>query len=62
VRSGADVLFAVRDGKAAEVRVVRGARIGDLVAISGDVHAGEKAVLKPPADLQSGTLLKVAQK
>jgi HlyD family secretion protein len=61
-RGGADVLFAVRDGKAAEVRVVRGAQIGDLVAISGDVHAGEKAVLKPPVDLQSGTLLKVAQK
>jgi HlyD family secretion protein len=61
-RGGADVLFAVRDGKAAEIRVVLGAKIGDLVAISGDVHAGEKAVLKPPVDLESGTLLKVAQK
>jgi RND family efflux transporter MFP subunit len=61
-RGDSEVLFVVRDGKAAEVRVVRGAKIGDLVAISGDVHAGEKAVVKPPAEVQSGTLLKVAQK
>ena len=61
-RGGSDALFAVRDGKAVEVRVVRGEKIGDLVAITGDVRSGEKAVLKPPADLQSGALLKVAQK
>ena len=61
-RGESEVLFVVRDGKAAEVRVVRGAKIGDLVAISGDVRAGEKAVVKPPAEVQSGTLLKVAQK
>ncbi len=61
-RGGADVLFAIRDGKAVEVRVARAEKIGDLVAIAGDVRSGEKAVLKPPADLQSGALLKVAQK
>jgi len=61
-RGGGDVLFAVRDGKAVEVRVARGDKIGDVVVISGDVRSGEKAVLKPPADLQSGTLVKVAQK
>ncbi|HET7096946.1 MAG TPA: efflux RND transporter periplasmic adaptor subunit [Casimicrobiaceae bacterium] len=61
-RNGADVLFAVRDGKAVEVRVVRGEKIGDVVAITGDVRSGEKAVLKPPAELQSGTLVKLAQK
>ncbi len=61
-RGGGDVLFAIRDGKAVEVRVVRGEKIGDLVAIAGDVRSGEKAVLKPPADLQSGALLEVAQK
>jgi RND family efflux transporter MFP subunit len=61
-RGGGDVLFAVRDGKAVEVRVARGDKIGDVVVISGDVRSGEKAVLKPPADLQSGMLVKVAQK
>jgi RND family efflux transporter MFP subunit len=61
-RGGADFLYAVRDGKAVEVRVVRGEKIGDVVAITGEVRSGEKAVLKPSADLQSGALVKVAQK
>ena len=61
-RGAADFLYAVRDGKAVEVRVVRGEKIGDVVAITGEVRSGEKAVLKPSADLQSGALVKVAQK
>ncbi len=56
------VLFVIRDGKVNEVRVVRGDRVGDLVAITGDVRTGEKVVLKPSADLKSGKLVKVAQK
>jgi len=62
MRGGADELFVIRDGKAIPVRVVRGEKIGDLVAVEGDVRTGEKAVLKPPADLQPGTLVRVAQK
>ncbi|MEO8302513.1 MAG: efflux RND transporter periplasmic adaptor subunit [Betaproteobacteria bacterium] len=61
-RGGADVLFVVRDAMAVEVRVTRGEKLGDLVAIAGDVRSGEKAVLKPSAEMQSGTLVKVAQK
>jgi len=56
------VLFVIRDGKANEVRVVRGDKVGDLVAITGDVRTGEKVVLKPSSDLKSGKLVKVAQK
>jgi HlyD family secretion protein len=55
-------LFVVRDGKAVEVAVSRGVSVGDLVAISGDVHAGDKVVARPPVDLRSGTLVKIAQK
>jgi RND family efflux transporter MFP subunit len=62
VREAGDVLFVIRDGKAAEMRVVRGAKLGDLVAITGEVNAGDKAVLKPGADLKAGTPVKVAQK
>jgi HlyD family secretion protein len=61
-RNGQDVLFAVRDGKAIEVRVVRGGKIGDLVAVTGEVRSGEKAVQKPAADLRSGMAVKLAQK
>ena len=61
-REGSTLLFAIRDGKAAAVPVVAGRRIGDLIAITGDVKSGEKAVTKPPANMQNGTLVKVAAK
>jgi len=61
-RDGAPVLFAIRDGRAVAVRVVPGIRVGDLVAITGDVKSGEKVVLKPAADLKPGALVKVTQK
>jgi RND family efflux transporter MFP subunit len=62
VRDGATVLFVVRDGKLAQVPVRRGATLGDVVAIEGAVRTGEKAVLKPAAELKPGTPVKVAQK
>ena len=34
--------------------VVRGATLGDVVAITGDVKTGEKVVLKPAAELKAG--------
>jgi RND family efflux transporter MFP subunit len=61
-RDGATVLFVVRDGKLAQVPVVRGAALGDLVAITGAVQTGEKAVQKPSAELKPGTPVKLAQK
>ena len=62
LRDGATVLFVVRDGKLAQVPVVRGATLGDVVAITGAVKTGEKAVQKPSAELKPGTPVKVAPK
>ena len=60
-RDGRTVLLVVRDGaRVAEVPVVPGSRIGDLVAVTGDVRSGDKVVLKPPADLKTGTLTRPA--
>ena len=61
-RDGRSVVFAVRDNKATEVPVAAGKTIGDLVAITGDVRSGERAVLKPAEDLRSGTLVKLPTK
>jgi RND family efflux transporter MFP subunit len=61
-RDGSEVVFAIRDGKAVAVPVVRGAAIGDLVAITGNVKTGEKAVQKPPPDLKPDAPVRVAQK
>lgn len=61
-RDGGSVVFAVRNGVAEAVQVKTGARLGDLVAITGAVEAGERVVQKPPADLASGAHLRVATK
>ena len=62
LRDGRTVLFIVRDDKAASVPVTPGARIGDLTAVTGNVKSGEKAVLRPPADLADGVAVKVVTK
>ena len=61
-RDGSTVVLVVRDGKAVEVPVTPGSRIADLIAISGEVKTGEKAVLKPAPDLKNGALVKLAAK
>jgi len=61
-RDGRNVVFVVRDGRADAVPVVTGSRIGDLVAIGGEVKPGEKAVSSPPASLASGMPVAVAAK
>ena len=62
VRDGKTVVFAVSDGKAAEVTVTPGRKIGELTAITGEVKTGEKAVLKPTSDLSPGMQVKAAGK
>jgi RND family efflux transporter MFP subunit len=61
-REGRDVVLVVRDGKAIEVPVTPGTKIGDLTAIVGELKTGEKAVLKPAPELKSGALVKPAAK
>lgn len=61
-RGGTSVVFAVRDGAAIAVPVSTGMRLGDLVAIAGEVRSGERVVLKPAADLASGARVRVATK
>lgn len=58
-RDGRAVLFVVRDDRAVAVPVTEGAKLSDLVAIAGDVKAGDRAVLRPPETLQAGALVKV---
>ena len=61
-RDGRSVVFVVRGDRAALVAVTPGIKVGDLTAIAGAVKTGEKAVLKPPADLAPDALVKVAAK
>jgi HlyD family secretion protein len=61
-RDGKTVVVLVRDNKAVVVPVTPGNKIGDLTAITGEVKTGEKAVVKPAADLREGALVKIAPK
>jgi RND family efflux transporter MFP subunit len=62
-RDGTSVVFVLRDGaRAIAVPVRAGERLGELVAITGELRSGEKVVVNPPPDLASGTLTKPAPK
>lgn len=61
-RDGGSVVFVIRDGKAAQVAVKTGMKIGDLVEIAGKLAAGDKLVLRPPAGLRDGAPVTVAAK
>ncbi len=61
-REGRTVVFVVRDGRAVAVPVTPGIKVGDATAIAGDVKSGDKAVSRPDASLQSGSLVKTASK
>ena len=61
-RGGKRVVFIVRDGHAVAVPVTPGTKIGDTVAIDGEMKPGEKAVAKPESTLASGALVRVPSK
>ena len=61
-RGGKSVVLVIRDGRVEEVEVLRGAKLGELVAISGAVKSGEKVVHKPAESLHAGAAVKVEAK
>lgn len=60
-RDGKKVVFVIRDGKAQQVPVTTGARIGELVAVQG-VKPGDTLVLAPGDKLADGSKVTVAKK
>ncbi len=61
IRDGEKVAFIVRDDLAAAIPVYTGATLGQYVQILGGLSPGDKVVLRPPADLHTGTKVKVKQ-
>jgi hypothetical protein len=57
---GSAAVFRVADGVATRVPVTTGAKIGDLVEVSG-VKPGERLVLRPPASLRDGAAVSVGK-
>jgi HlyD family secretion protein len=60
-RDGASVVFVVKDGKASQVAVKSGMKIGELVEVTG-VTAGDKVVVRPPEKLRDGSAVAVSAK
>ena len=52
-RNGRKVVFRVRDGRAEEVPVAVGAKVGELVAVQG-VNPGDRVVLRPGEKVRHG--------
>jgi HlyD family secretion protein len=61
-RDGGTLVFVVREGRAVAVPITKGVKVGDSIAITGDVKSGDKVVLKPAPTLQGGALVKTATK
>ncbi len=59
-RGGKKVVFIIRDGKARQVEVAVGDKIGEMVAVQG-VNAGEKIALNP-GKLKDGVTVTLAKK
>lgn len=60
-RDGRQVVFVIRDGKASEVPVTTGAKVGDLIAVQG-VKVGDTLVLSPDDKVRDGTRVTAARK
>jgi RND family efflux transporter MFP subunit len=60
-RDGKTVAYVIKDDKANEVVVTTGAKIGDVVAVSG-LRSGAKVILKPGTQVKNGSAVSVAEK
>jgi RND family efflux transporter MFP subunit len=60
-REGRSVVYVVKDGTLTQTAVVTGARIGDVLALTG-VQSGDKVVLKPDEKMKTGTPVNVLAK
>jgi RND family efflux transporter MFP subunit len=61
-RAGKTVAYVIRDGKAHQVPVETGSRIGDMVEVKQGLQFGDKVVLKPSAKLADGSSVRLATK
>ncbi|MYL82913.1 efflux RND transporter periplasmic adaptor subunit [Desulfovibrio aerotolerans] len=60
-RDGGDAVFVLKDGKAVLVPVTLGETLGDMRAASAGLDVGQKVIVSPPATLQNGDAVALAE-
>ena len=60
-RKGRDVVFLVRDHSVTEIPISFGKEFGGQVEVLDGLSVGDKVVLNPPEELESGTTIKMVQ-
>lgn len=60
-RNGHHAVFVVRDNVVTEIPVTPGDKLGEVIAVSGDLKAGDVLVRKPSSFLRSGDAVRVHQ-
>ena len=61
IRNGQSVVFQVASGRATEIRVLTGEKMGDLTEIKAGLKAGDKIILHPPPKLKTGMKIQVKE-
>jgi multidrug efflux pump subunit AcrA (membrane-fusion protein) len=61
-RDGQSVIFVIKEGKAVEMTVETGERIGDMVEVLKGPKAGEKVILRPGDGLDNGDNIQASSK
>jgi multidrug efflux pump subunit AcrA (membrane-fusion protein) len=61
-RDGQSVVFVIKEGKAMEMTVETGERIGDMVEVLKGPKAGEKVILRPGDGLDNGDNIQASSK
>jgi RND family efflux transporter MFP subunit len=60
-RNGADAVFVMQGGKAVLTPVTLGETLGDMRAVAAGLEVGWKVILAPPAKLQNGDAVALAE-
>ena len=60
-RDSADAVFVMKDGKAVLTPVTLGEPLGDMRAVAAGLEVGQKVIVSPPAKLQNGDAVALAE-
>lgn len=61
MRGSRQVVFAIENGKAQEIEVAIGKKLGDRTEITAGISPGQKVIISPPSTLQAGDKIKIIE-